>query len=132
LAKEGEQWENRAGEARERIAEAAEDAEAARAAIDRARGQEQAARLVLQVEEGRLSRLAAQVEAREAVESGYEGFAPAVAALMAERKRFPGVLAPLADFIPAEVENAEALESYLGPLLQGRTLGGRRNLKLDI
>ena len=45
--------------------------------------------------------LASQVAAREAMERSYEGFSPAVTAIMADRARFPGVLGPLADFVRA-------------------------------
>jgi chromosome segregation protein len=71
--------------------------------------------------EDRLGRLAAQLAARESLERGYDGFAPAVAALLAERGRFPGVLGPLADFVTTprgDPLRARALETALGAYLQ--------------
>ncbi|MBW3628570.1 MAG: chromosome segregation protein SMC [Gemmatimonadetes bacterium] len=118
LAQQAALSDRRAADMRERVAEAAEDAAAARTAIQTLQAEEQTARLAVQLAESRRSRLVAQVEARETVERAYEGFAPAITALMAERARFPGVLGPLADFIPGNVENADALEAHLGPLLQ--------------
>jgi chromosome segregation protein len=106
---------------RERLAEAAEAAELAREEIRAFRAREQAARDALREADDLLSRLTAQVEARDALERGYEGFVPAVAALMAARDRFPGVRGPLADFLAEAGHDAArlaAVESYLGPLLQ--------------
>ncbi len=115
-----------------------------RAAVDRQaqlreklaslRSREQSARDELRTAEDAVTRLGAQMEARDAFERGYEGFAPAVAAIMAERQRFPGVLGPLADFLGdvAGAARAPAVESYLGPLLQAlvvRDLATVRSLR---
>jgi chromosome segregation protein len=114
-----ELWAGRAEELRLRVGSAAEAAEAAREEIRVLRGRETAARDALRAAEDRLSRLAAQVAAREALERSYEGFSPAVAAVMAMRERFPGVLAPLADFVrPEEGAPSGGVEIYLGALLQ--------------
>jgi chromosome segregation protein len=84
------------------------------------RATEQQTREALRAADDRLSRLTAQLEAREAFESSYEGFTPAVAAVMGARDRFPGVHGPLADFMDDGVsrEHAAAVEVFLGPLLQ--------------
>lgn len=116
-----ELFSSRADVLRDRLAEAAEVVELAREEIRAFRAREQAARDALREADDLLSRLTAQVEARDALERGYEGFAPAVAALMAERARFPGVRGPLADFLADAGHDPARLvgvESYLGPLLQ--------------
>jgi chromosome segregation protein len=101
-----------------RLTAAREEAEAAREQLRVQRSVEKAAREELEALQTRLSRLDAQVGAREAVERGYEGFAPAVAALLNARERPAGVLGPLIDFI-GEVEDARAIDAYLGGMLQG-------------
>jgi len=114
-------WADQSVELRHRVEAAAETAERAREEIRVLRGREAAARDALRAAEGTLSRLAAQVSAREALERSYEGFSPAVAAVMSLRDRFPGVLAPLADFVRPAGEGAAvaaAVESFLGALLQ--------------
>ncbi|HEU0300222.1 MAG TPA: AAA family ATPase, partial [Longimicrobium sp.] len=100
---------------------AVDAAERAREEVRVLRGRESALRDPLRAAEDRLSRLTAQVAAREALERSYEGFSPAVSALMGMRDRFPGVRAPLADFVratTADAVTAAAVESFLGTLLQ--------------
>ncbi len=117
-----ELWATEAEDARARIdaAIAACDSLAEELAVLRAG--EQRASEEARVAEDTVSSLAAQVDAREAVERSYEGFAPAVAAIMKARDRFPGVHGPLADALRhVEEENddrARMIEAYLGPLLQ--------------
>ena len=120
LDEQTELFSTRADDVRLRLATAAENAELAREEIHLLRTREQAARDGLREADDLLSRLAAQVDAREAVERGYEGFAPAVAALMGARDRFPGVRGPLADFLasPDRVGDGAEVETFLGPLLQ--------------
>jgi chromosome segregation protein len=119
LSEQTDLWGGQAEAMRERVESLAEMAELAREEMRVLRGREQAALAALRAAEDRSQRLAAQVAAREALESSYEGFAPAVAAIMAERGRFDGVHGPLADFVAAEgASRAAATEAYLGPLLQ--------------
>lgn len=114
-----ELWETQADEFRDRAAAAAERLEEAREAVAVLRGREQRAREEARLAEDRLSTLASQVAVRDALERSYEGFSPAVAAVMAARDRFPGVHGPLADRLEAATpEQAAGFESYLGPLLQ--------------
>ncbi|HET6763011.1 MAG TPA: AAA family ATPase, partial [Longimicrobiaceae bacterium] len=101
---------------------AAEAVEIAREETRMLRGREQAAQAALRTAEDGVSRLTAQVAAREALEASYEGFSPAVARVMQQHDRFPGVLAPLADFVRAagvDPRAAASVESFLGTLLQG-------------
>jgi chromosome segregation protein len=113
-------WADAATRLEARVEAAAEEAERAREEIAVLRGREAAATASLRAAEDAVSHLSAQIAAREALERSYEGFAPAVAAVMAAADRFPGVRGPLADFIdttgaPAGV--AAAVETYLGPHL---------------
>jgi chromosome segregation protein len=80
---------------------------------------EAAASEALRTSDDAVSRIEAQVAAREALERDHDGFAPAVTAVLAEKSRFPGVIGPLADFIDARDDSeAAAVESFLGSLLQ--------------
>jgi len=121
LGQQTELWSGQGLSLRERLDAAADAAEAGREEARALRGREAPLRDSLRASEDRVQRLASQVAAREAMESSYEGFSPAVTAIMAERERFPGVLAPLADFVratTAEGATAQAVESFLGSLLQ--------------
>jgi chromosome segregation protein len=121
LGEQTELWTEQGEGLRARADAAGEVAETAREEARMLRGREAAVRDALRAAEDRLSRLASQVAAREALERSYEGFSPAVAALMAIRGHFPGVLGPLADFVrasAADAESASAVESFLGTLLQ--------------
>ncbi|HET8655721.1 MAG TPA: chromosome segregation protein SMC [Longimicrobiaceae bacterium] len=120
-AEQTDLFASRSDDLRARVDAAAETAELARERIVVLRGRDQAERDALRAAEDRLSLLSSQVEARELLERGYEGFSPAVASIMAARERFPGVHAPLADFVGGSGRpafGAEAMERYLGPLLQ--------------
>jgi len=121
LGQQTELWSGQGMTLRERLDAAADAADAAREEARVLRGREGPLRDRLRAAEDLVQRLASQVAAREAMEQSYEGFSPAVTAIMAERERFPGVLAPLADFVratTADGETARAVESFLGTLLQ--------------
>ncbi|HEX6746776.1 MAG TPA: chromosome segregation protein SMC, partial [Longimicrobium sp.] len=121
LGEQTELWSGQGMSLRERLDAAADAADAAREETRVLRGREAPLRDTLRAAEDRVQRLASQVAAREAMESSYEGFSPAVTAIMAERERFPGVLGPLADFVratTADAATAQAVESFLGTLLQ--------------
>ncbi|MEX2581769.1 MAG: chromosome segregation protein SMC [Gemmatimonadota bacterium] len=115
-----ELWETQADEIRERVSFATESSAAVREEVAVLRGREQRAREEARMAEDRASTLTAQVEAREALERSYEGFSPAVSAIMAARSDFPGVHGPLADYLndSGDERRARAIESYLGSLLQ--------------
>jgi chromosome segregation protein len=120
LEEQTELWSGHGDALRDRLDAASEHAERARETLHALRGREAELRERLRTAQDRLSRLDAQVAAREALEGSYEGFSPAVAALMALRERFPGVLGPLADFVratSADAETAAAVESFLGSLI---------------
>ncbi|MDB4948038.1 MAG: chromosome segregation protein [Gemmatimonadetes bacterium] len=122
LGQQTDLWSVQGETLRARRDAAADAADSAREEVRVLRGREQAAHAELRAAEDRVSRLTAQVAAREALEASYEGFSPAVAKLMAGRERFPGVLGPLADFVSAagvDPAAAGAVESFLGTLLQG-------------
>ena len=121
LDEQTELWSGQGDALRDRLDAAIDVAERAREEIRVLRGREGAVRDQLRAADDRLSRLSAQVAAREALERSYEGFSPAVSAIMGQRDRFPGVLAPLADFVratTADAATATAVESFLGTLLQ--------------
>ncbi|MQA90045.1 MAG: AAA family ATPase [Gemmatimonas sp.] len=116
-----ELWQAESEELRERIAVAGERLEEAHQEVIVHRGREQRAREEAQAAEDRFTSLSAQVEAREALESSYEGFSPAVSAVMARREEFHGVHGPLADFLQLSEDPglSRRIEGFLGPLLQG-------------
>jgi chromosome segregation protein len=122
LEEQTELWSGQGDTLRDRLDAAIDAAERAREEIRVLRGRESALRDGLRAADDRLSRLAAQVSAREALEASYEGFSPAVSALMGLKEaRFPGILAPLADFVratTADAATASSVESFLGTLLQ--------------
>lgn len=121
LGEQTELWSGQGMTLRERLDAAADAAEGAREEARVFRGREGPLRDQLRAAEDRVQRLSSQVAAREAMERSYDGFSPAVTAIMAERERFPGVLAPLADFVKAttaDAATAQAVESFLGTLLQ--------------
>jgi chromosome segregation protein len=121
LDEQTELWSGQGDALRDRLDAAIDAAERAREEIRVHRGRESALRDQLRAAEDRLSRLTAQVSAREALERSYEGFSPAVTAIMGARDRFRGVRAPLADFVratTADAVTAQSVESYLGTLLQ--------------
>jgi len=121
LGEQTELWSGQGLTLRERLDAAADAAEGAREEARVFRGREGPLRDQLRGAEDRVQRLASQVAAREAMERSYEGFSPAVTAIMAGRERFPGVRGPLADFVKATTADpatAQAVESFLGTLLQ--------------
>jgi chromosome segregation protein len=122
LDEQTELWSGQGDTLRDRLDAAIDAAERAREEIRVLRGREAALRDGLRAADDRLSRLTAQVSAREALEASYEGFSPAVSALMGlKEQRFPGILGPLADFVratTADAATASAVESFLGTLLQ--------------
>lgn len=118
LTDQTELWQSQADDVRERLDAAVAVAEKARESVESLRGREQRARDEARAAEDRLSTLTSQVDAREALERSYEGFSPAVAAIMANRGDFPGVRGPLADYLEEQGSRTEGVESYLGSLLQ--------------
>lgn len=112
-------WVSQADEVRDRLLDAQERFEQATEEVKVFHTREQRAREEARAAEDRLSTLSAQVDAREALERSYEGFTPAVAAIMKARDRFPGVLSPLADLLSeGDPARTRAVEAFLGPLLQ--------------
>jgi chromosome segregation protein len=120
LTGQTELWQTRADEVRDRVAAAVDAHEISVEEVRVLRGREQRARDEARLAEDRVSTMTVQVEAREVLERSYEGFSPAVAAIMADRGRFPGVYGPLADYLGASEGEAYAagVETFLGPLLQ--------------
>jgi chromosome segregation protein len=120
LSEQTELWAVRSDEVQGLLDEATERVAYLQEKLAAERAREQAARERLRTAEDEVTRLGAQLEAREAFERGYEGFSPAVAAIMAARGRFPGVLGPLADFVGAGAGAVRApeVEIFLGSLLQ--------------
>ncbi|HEX8393704.1 MAG TPA: chromosome segregation protein SMC [Longimicrobium sp.] len=135
LESQTELWSGQSEVLRDRLNAALDAAERAREEVRVLRGREASVRDALRAADDRLSRLSAQVSAREALERSYEGFSPAVSAIMAQADRFSGVLAPLADFVRATTEDAAtsgAVESFLGALLQAlvvRDLAAARRVR---
>jgi chromosome segregation protein len=127
LEEQGELFGARAGEARALLAAATSAAESARAEIGAIGEQEREVRESYHEVQDRLSHLSSQVDAREALERGYEGFAPAVGALMARFDRSAGVRGPLVDFLDGRGGRAELerVEAYLGSLLQAVVVDDR-------
>jgi len=120
LTGQTELWQTRADEVRDRLAAAVDAHETSVEEVRVLRGREQRARDEARFAEDRVSTMTVQVEAREVLERSYEGFSPAVAAIMADRDRFPGVYGPLADYLGASEGEAYAagVETFLGSLLQ--------------
>jgi len=115
-----ELWEVQAVEIRIRLGSATSALKAIREEVSALRAREIRARDELRQADDRCSTLSTQVLARESMELSYEGFSPAVAAIMASRNSFPGVHSPLADHVRGRRsrEKARSIEAYLGPLLQ--------------
>lgn len=112
-------WVSQADAVRENLRVLQERLDRAAGEVTVCRTREQQAREEARAADDRLSTLATQVDAREALERSYEGFAPAVAAIMRSRDRFPGVHAPLADHLAeGDPDRTRAVEAFLGPLLQ--------------
>ncbi len=112
-------WASQADEFRDQLAAVQERLQRATEEVVVLRNREQRAREEARSVEDRLSTLAAQIDAREDVERSYEGFAPAIAAIMKSRDRFPGVEGPLADYLTeSDPVRTRAVEAFLGPLLQ--------------
>jgi chromosome segregation protein len=86
--------------------------------IARLREEEVEARRALAAAEDAASRLASQVSALETVEREYQGFAPAVAAALNDRRNIDGLVGPVAEFLRLPRERAAAVEGALGSLLQ--------------
>jgi chromosome segregation protein len=120
LSEQTELWSVRTDEVQALLDEVVARLEALSGRVVELRFVEQRTREALRSADDRLSRLIARLEAREASESTYEAFTPAVAAVMGARERFPGVHGPLADFMGhgTSPEHAAAVEAFLGPLLQ--------------
>lgn len=115
-----ELWEAQSEEVREALERATEEVDVVREEVRVNRSRETRARDDLRAAEERWTALTTQVGAREALERSYDGFAPAVAAIMSAGDAFPGVHGPLADYIRESGDDAKlrSLESYLGPMLQ--------------
>jgi chromosome segregation protein len=112
-------WGDQIGQLGARVASFGDEEERALEETRLLRLRESELRARLNAAEDLYSQLAAKLRAREALERSYEGFAPAVAALMQLRDRFAGVLGPLADFLnDADVAHGAQYEVFLGPLLQ--------------
>lgn len=121
LQQQGELFGARAEDAREQLADGVTREEEARAEIGVIREQVREIRDRLQRAQDRYARLSSQLGAQEALEQSYEGFAPAVAAVMERFGRASGVHGPLADFLPDAIPphaDPERVEAYLGALLQ--------------
>jgi chromosome segregation protein len=80
--------------------------------------EEQRARRALAAAEDAVNLLAARVAAIEALEREFHGFAPAVAAALAERNTLEGLVGPVAELLRLPPERAAAVEGTLGSLLQ--------------
>ncbi|CAN5811863.1 chromosome segregation protein SMC [soil metagenome] len=120
LSEQTELWSVRSEEVQTLLEAATERRDSLREQIPVMRERELFARDAMRAAEDAVSRLSARVQAREALEQSYEGFSPAVPALMSARDRLPGVLGPLADFVEEVLEPAKAaaIDTFLGPLLQ--------------
>ncbi len=80
--------------------------------------QEDEARRGLGSAEDAAARLAARLDALESLHRDFQGFSPAVAALLSARREVRGLAGPVADFLELPPNRAAALESALGSLLQ--------------
>ncbi|MDR0786913.1 MAG: chromosome segregation protein SMC [Gemmatimonadota bacterium] len=115
-----ELWETQSEEIRDRLDEVTDAARDTKEEVRLFRARESRARDELRIAEDRAVTLVSQVEARDALERSYEGFSPAVAAIMGAPESFPGVHGPLADFIDRSGDPCSfgGIEMFLGPLLQ--------------
>ena len=86
--------------------------------LDQVRTAEADARRALAEAEDAASRLESRAAALEALEREYHGFAPAVAAALANRQQLDGLLGPVAEFLKLPPQRAAAVEGSLGSLLQ--------------
>jgi chromosome segregation protein len=86
--------------------------------LEELRAEEAEARRALGEAEDQVSRLESRAAAIETLEREYHGFAPAVAAALANRQQLGGLLGPVAEFLRLPAQRAAALEGTLGSLLQ--------------
>src|SRR5690606_29001379 len=77
-----------------------------------------AARRELAAAEDRAHRISQQLEALDAFDREFGGYAPAVAAALAARTELPGLAGPLVEFLDLPAERAAVIEAALGSMLQ--------------
>jgi chromosome segregation protein len=109
----------------ERISELSVQREEAELRVTALREAELESRRMLSAAEDTASRLASQVAALDAVEREYQGFAPAVAAALNDRRNIDGLVGPVAEFLELPRERAAAVEGALGSLLQALVVRDR-------
>jgi chromosome segregation protein len=95
------------------------------ALIEQLRDAELEAKRALASAEDTASRLTSQVAALETIEREFQGFAPAVAAALADRSNIDGLVGPVAEFLQLPAERAAAVEGALGALLQALVVRDR-------
>jgi chromosome segregation protein len=118
LGEQGDLFEERS----RKITLEIDDLEAARAAaaaaLDEARSAESAARATRAEGEERARRYEARVASLEEETREYQGYAPAVARLLAEREQIGGVAGALAEVLAVAGDDAPAVEAAMASLLQ--------------
>jgi chromosome segregation protein len=102
----------------ERVVSLREEVTVAEQRLAALRQREEEARRALTSAEDAARRLAGRVESLEAVHRDFQGFAPAVAAVLGARAELAGLDGPVAEFLRLEPERASRLEAALGSLLQ--------------
>ena len=125
LAEQRDLFAEQARQLEERIAQMHARVAAQEELIESLREAEQEAKRALAAAEDNAHRLASQVAALETIEREYQGFAPAVAAALADRGNIDGLVGPVAEFLHLPTERAAAVEGALGSLLQALVVRDR-------
>jgi chromosome segregation protein len=109
----------------DRIAQINAQVSAQEELIEQLRDAELEAKRALANAEDNASRLTSQVGALETIEREFQGFAPAVAAALADRGNIDGLVGPVAEFLQLPSDRAAAVEGALGSLLQALVVRDR-------
>ena len=101
-----------------RVADLSEQLGLAQARLEATRAAEDAARRELAIAEDRAHRITQQLEALDAFDREFGGYAPAVAAALGARAELGGLAGAVVEFLDLPAERAAVIEAALGSMLQ--------------
>ncbi|MGH7482897.1 MAG: AAA family ATPase, partial [Longimicrobiales bacterium] len=118
LEEQGHLFAEHIGELADRMSQEEQRLERARAHVDELLEQDVEARRLVVDAEDLASRVRARLAALETLDREFHGFAPAVAAALARREEFAGLVGPLAEVLELPADRAASIEATLNSLLQ--------------
>lgn len=118
LDEQGDLFAEQAHALEERLSELQAERQAMEEKVAAMAETERAARAELTAAEEEASLQAGKLEALERLQRDFQGFAPAVAAVLAAREEIRGLVGPVADLIRLDPDRAAVTEAALGSLLQ--------------